>query len=94
MIKPDVLARILADPEFRTYETAKAVAMTMLAKTQRSALEELTIMQEERRNARLYVRSEENTSAGLPARHQSGAVVLEIEKRLMTLVRTRRHLPK
>jgi hypothetical protein len=37
MIKPDVLARILADPEFRTYETAKAVAMAMLAETQRSS---------------------------------------------------------
>jgi hypothetical protein len=27
MIEPDVLARILADPEYRAYETAKAVAM-------------------------------------------------------------------
>jgi hypothetical protein len=38
MIEPDLLARILADPEYRAYETAKAVA---IAKRSEAQLEEL-----------------------------------------------------
>jgi hypothetical protein len=69
-------------------------AVYMPDETHQMALEEFTILQEDRQNACLFARSDEDTSARLPAVGQGGAAGVEVEKRTMSLVHIRRNLPR